>query len=318
MKLLGMYMDKFAQVKLPFPLPSPSVIANNPEQHKNQLMSACMLGITMTLPSAFFGLNETDETLDDRCYPLPIDSSMEISCPTKIAPIVLNICKPLMNLNSNNFSSYDPFDIFSYDMTYSSFSYNYRKGYNSLSYKYGNKDFLQWIGDEENFDELYVENFCVLIVKLSSSTTRECLQPFCVNANENWKRFSSDGETYSPTLVATAKSMAPSIVSSNEPTPLPTSVVSSEKPTISPTLLASSHKPTTLPTMTSQEPTSLPTMTAVPEKSVQVVFQAGITLVGNMTAEEIPREGPELDQMVEVLTVAISDMLPCQSTVQII
>merc|ERR1712129_572114 len=86
----------------------------------------------------------------------------------------------------------------------------------------------------------------------------------------------------------------------------------------SPTLLASSHKPTTLPTMTSQEPTSLPTITAVPEKSVQVVFQAGITLVGNMTAKEIPREGPELDQMVEVLTVAISDMLPCQSTVRII
>jgi len=155
-------------------------------------------------------------------------------------------------------------------------------------------------------NEIYLNKFCSFASDVSSPQGRGCLLPLCEWATEMLVQGPDVSDSFSLSSSSSSSSSA-SAVPTARPTASPT-----KNPTAVPT-----KPPTAAPT---KVPTRAPTTKspiAVSKRYAKAEFKAGLT-INNIEPEDIPTSGPELKEVVKLLSGVISESLPNDSSSTVI
>mmetsp|Transcript_65232 Transcript_65232/g.77218 ORF Transcript_65232/g.77218 Transcript_65232/m.77218 type:complete len:713 (-) Transcript_65232:17-2155(-) len=331
--MLFEYMEQCAHIDLPFPLPPPEVIENEPEVWKDDVTQACMLNFTMTYGPMAFGLtpppSASEDVNQDQCIPPELDIMVDM-CADVIAPQALEYCRAILDHpheTSSGDVNDDEDDAWKegFSSIYGgSHSYDY-----SFSYHYDDDD----NNDDNGDDGRQMIDFCNTITQLNTEKSRECFRDLCEmgnngdtyddddyddndyddddydNDDKDYYTNSSIYPTITPSNYDIATTSSPSAAPSAAPSAMP-SAIPSAMPSMVPTM--AQNIPSALPTVITSSPTPTPLNDAV-----EVKFEAGLT-IGGLTKNDIPKTGPELKKMASVLVEVISEMLPPGSKARII
>ena len=291
LKLIGDYFKDCADIDLPFASPNPT---------PDDGFIACMIDFAMSTPHSEFGLSpqQQQEPLD-QCYP-PGHHDVAGTCPS-IAVLALEHCmdnKPADADDSFGSMSYEygdmdwgwGEDLFFEDQFFFSMSM-------SMSYGHGDSDDIDKPPPpppvDPDRDARLMEDFCMILEKLSSDKGKQCLLPLC------------DGITGADDDVL--ETTAPSTEPSSEP---------STQPSLQPSVLPS-VVPSVAPSPASSASPSSPPSTEYSNGVVEIRYEAAIKVDG-LDVSSIPTSpGPALTKLLTVLTSSISRFLPEHTTVQI-
>lgn len=320
-------VEQCLDIDLPVSMTNPVQVLENPQRYLDDSRLACMVNYAMTkIDKSDFSIGTSYDEKSLQCLP-PGFYDIKNICPKLIGPEAMSQCPPPNRpMFDDDFWS-GAGTSFSYD--YLSFSYSYEFPETSFSFDFS-------YNYEKDIDRLLVKQLCDVLEAMSSDEGQTCLLPLCnILDGDFGLTFDTTNVSNAPsTLPSTVPTEIPSISPTTEPTSNPTS-----RPTKTPSMLPSSiptNAPSILPTTTpsmipslepSLSPTYLPTVQAslspsvspstTPEVgNVEIKFEASITL--DMSIDDIPKEGPELTKIVNVLAQSINRFLPIGATARII
>ncbi len=318
-------VEQCLNIDLPVSMTNPAKVLENPQRYLDDSRLACMINYAITkIDKSDFKIGTSYDEKSLQCLP-PGFYDIRNICPTLIGPEAMSQCPP------PNRPMFDD-DFWSGGGTSLSFSYDYLSF--SFSYEFPETSFLFDFSYnyEKDIDRLLVKQLCDVLEAMSSDEGQTCLLPLC-NILDGDFGFIFDTTNVSnvpsilPSTVPTEK---PSISPTTEPTSNPTSkpsMIPTSRPTNAPSILPTTT-PSIIPSLEpSSSPTYLPTVQAslspsvspstTPEVgNVEIKFEAAITL--DMSIDDIPKEGPELTKIVNVLAQSINRFLPVGATARII
>ena len=286
LKLIGDYFKDCADIDLPF-------ASGNPTPDDGVL--ACMIDYAMSTSHAEFGLSQQDPL--DQCYP-PGHRDVAGTCPSSIAPFALKHCigdKPadddFFGSMSYEYGDMDwgwGEDLFFEDQFFFSMS---------MSYGYGDSDDIDKPPPpppvDPDRDARLMEDFCMLLEKLSSDKGKQCLLPLCDGIT------GADNDVLETTAPSTEPSSEPSLQPSLQPSVLPSAV------------------PSVAPSPASSASPSSPPSNEYSNGVVEIRYEAAIKVDG-LDVSTIPTSpGAALTKLLTVLTSSISRFLPEDTMVQI-
>ena len=292
-KIVWDWLESCANIELINPTPRNHFFFDMASDTQTDSTLQCMLEFAMSSKPQNFDFNIFPIIRNpvDKCFPYDF-TEMEHFCASSLGPTALRKCldtKPVHeHMWEDNFFSFS----YDYDLTYS-FSYDY-----GFSYNYENPD-----DHKKDENAIYIDQFCTIMAELNTEKGRECLLPVC----ESIQSFSFNNEK-------------PSTHNDDKEVVRPTSM-----PSIAPLITSDSMMPSIAPTRISMTPSIAPThapslrsdVSLVTVNKVEAKFQASVS-IENLSKDDIPKSGPELVAVVEVLQNALTKNLPPGSLTRIL